>query len=62
MTFRTEFTSAREMLAEAIIETEDLDLKCKEVDNALGDTMLEVSGSKQEVRIFKEIYTMVGGN
>lgn len=62
MTFRTEFTSAREMLAKAIIETEDLDLECKEVDNALGDTMLEVSGSKQEVRIFKEIYTMVGGN
>ena len=62
MTFRTEFTSAREMLAKAIIETEDLDLECKEVDNALGDTMLEVIGSKEEIRIFKEIYTMVGGN
>ena len=61
MKFTTHFSSASEMLARAIIETEDLDLKCKEVDNALGDTMLEVSGSKKEVRIFKEIYTMVGG-
>ena len=61
MTFRTHFTSAREMLAEAIIETEDLDLERKEVDNALGDTMLEVIGSKQEVRIFIDIYRMVGG-
>lgn len=62
MTFRTHFTSASEMLARAIIETEDLDLKCREVDDALGDTMLEVSGSKNEIRIFKEIFTMVGGN
>lgn len=61
MTFRTYFTSASEMLARAIIETEDLDLECKEVDDALGDTMLEVNGSKEEVRIFKEIFTMVGG-
>lgn len=58
MTFRTHFTSTRELLAKAIIETEDLDLECKEVDNALGDTMLEVSGSKEEVRIFKEIFEM----
>lgn len=62
MIFTTYFTSASEMLARAIIETEDLDLECKEVDNALGDTMLEVIGSKKEIRIFKEIYTMVGGN
>jgi hypothetical protein len=62
MTFTTHFTSVSEMLAKAIIETEDLDLECKEVDNALGDTILEFSGSKEEVRIFKEIYTMVGGN
>ena len=53
MIFRTYFTSTTKMLAKAIIESEDLSLVCKETENALGDTILEVSGSKEEVKIFK---------
>lgn len=62
MLFTTYFTSATELLAKAIIEAEDLDLKIREFDNALGDTMLEVKGSKEDVRSFIEIFRMVGGN
>lgn len=62
MLFTTYFTSATELLAKAIIENEDLDLEVREFDNALGDTMLEVKGSKEDVRIFIEIFRMVGGN
>jgi len=62
MLFTTYFTSATELLAKAIIETEDLNLEVREFDNALGDTMLEVKGSKEEIRIFIEIFRMVGGN
>lgn len=62
MLFTTYFTSATELLAKAIIESENLDLEVREFDNVLGDTMLEVNGSKEDVRIFVEIFRMVGGN
>lgn len=62
MLFTTYFTSATELLAKAIIESEDLDLEVRDFENALGDTMLEVKGSKEDVRIFIEIFRMVGGN
>lgn len=61
MIFTTYFTSARELLVKAIIDTEDLDLETREFENALGDTMLEVSGSKEDIRIFMEVFRMVGG-
>ena len=61
MLFTTYFTSATELLAKAIIENEDLDLEVRDFENALGDTMLEVKGSKEDVRIFIEIFRMVGG-
>lgn len=48
-------------LVHAIIETEDLNLSWSTHENALGDTVIEVYGSKEEVRIFKEIFAMVGG-
>ena len=59
MLFTTYFTSATELLAKAIIENEELDLEVREFDNALGDTMLEVKGSKEDVRIFIQIFRMV---
>lgn len=62
MIFTTYFTSARELLAKAIIENEELDLEVRDFENALGDTMLEVKGSKEDVRIFIQIFRMVGGN
>jgi hypothetical protein len=62
MIFTTYFTSATELLAKAIIENEDLDLEVRDFENALGDTMLEVKGSKEDVRIFIQIFRMVGGN
>lgn len=62
MLFTTYFTSATELLAKAIIENEDLDLEVRDFENALGDTMLEVKGSKEDVRIFIQIFRMVGGN
>jgi len=62
MLFTTNFTGATELLAKAIIENEDLELEVRDFENALGDTMLEVKGSKEEVRIFIEIFRMVGGN
>lgn len=61
MIFTTYFTSTRELLVKAIIDTEDLDLETREFENALGDTMLEVSGSKEDIRIFMEVFRMVGG-
>lgn len=48
-------------LVHAIIETEDLDLSWAVFENALGDSMIEVDGSKEEVRNFIGIYRMVGG-
>lgn len=62
MLFTTYFTSATELLAKAIIENEDLDLEVRDFENALGDTMLEVKGSKEDVRIFIEIFRMVKGD
>lgn len=62
MLFTTYFNSATELLAKAIIENEDLDLKVRDFENALGDTMLEVKGSKEEVRFFIEIFRMVKGD
>lgn len=62
MLFTTYFTSATELLAKAIIENEGLDLEVRDFENALGDTMLEVKGSKEDVRIFIQIFRMVGGN
>ena len=59
MIFRIYYTSTTVMLVNAIIESEDLDLVWEKVNNALGDTMIEVIGSKEEIRIFKEIYEMV---
>lgn len=58
MIFRTYYTSTTAMLTNAIIESEDLDLVWAKVVNALGDTMIEVSGSKEDVGIFKAIFTM----
>lgn len=48
-------------LAHAIIEIEDLDLSWTVFVNALGDSMIEFNGSKEEVRIFIDVYRMVGG-
>lgn len=49
-------------LANAIIETEALDLSWVAFVNALGDSMIEVSGNKEDLRIFIDVYKMVGGN
>jgi hypothetical protein len=62
MLLTTYFTSATELLAKAIIENEELDLEVRDFENALGDTMLEVKGSKEDVRTFIQIFRMVGGN
>ena len=61
MTYTMYHNSKNAWLAHAIIETEDLDLSWAVFENALGDSMIEVSGSKEEVRMFIEIYRMVGG-
>ena len=55
------YNSKIEWLVKAIIKTEDLDLSYAILGNALGDTVIEVRGRKEEIGIFKEIYTMVGG-
>lgn len=62
MIFKTYYNSKSAYLVHAIIETEDLDLCWAVVETALGDTVIEVSGSEENVRIFREIYEMVGGN
>lgn len=56
------YNSKTEWLVNAIIKTEDLDLSWSTHENALGDTVIEVRGRKEEIRTFKEIFTMVGGN
>ena len=61
MMFTTYYNSKNAWLVNAIIETEDLSLCWYTFVNALGDTMVAVSGSKEEVRIFIDIYRMVGG-
>lgn len=62
MKFIVPYNSKTAWLVSAIIKTEDLDLSEAILGTALGDTVIEVRGSIEEIRIFKEIYTMVGGN
>jgi len=62
MVFKTYYNSKSIYLVDAIIACEHLDVSRRVFDNALGDTMIEVVGSKEEMKIFKEIYAMVGGN
>lgn len=59
MKFRTHYNSKSADLVATIIENEDLDVAVKKFVDALGDTVIEVVGCKEEVKIFKEIYAMV---
>lgn len=62
MIFGTYYNSKSAYLVSSIIKNEDLDLSWTIVETALGDTVIEVSGNEEDVRIFKETYEMVGGN
>jgi len=62
MTYTTYNNSKNAWLVNAIIETEDLDLCWSVFVNALGDSMIEVNGNKEDLRIFIDVYRMVGGN
>ena len=62
MKFSTCFSSKSIDLVSAIISKEDLDVILTVGVNALGDTVIEAEGSKEDISILKEIYQMVGGN
>lgn len=62
MKYAVHNNSKNAWLVNAIIETEDLDLSWVAFVNALGDSMIEVSGNKEDLRIFIDVYRMVGGN
>lgn len=59
MTFRTYFNSKSAKLVDSIIKTEDLHVSWETVVDALGDTMIEARGAKDDVQILRDIFTMV---
>jgi len=59
MTFRTYYNSKTIVNTERIIDAEELNLKVTIKDDALGDTIIEVKGDKEEVKIFKQIFEMI---
>lgn len=62
MTFTTQYNSKSIYLVSAIVAVEQLEVSIAVTTNALGEDIINAFGSKEEIRILKEIYTMVGGN
>lgn len=59
MKFKTYYNSKSARLVNDIIATEELEVNVEIAADALGDTVIIVSGSKEEVKILKAIYEMV---
>ena len=58
-TFCTEFSNKALKLVKSIIKTEALNLGLQIKENALGDTMIEVTGNTNEIIAIREVYNMV---
>ena len=54
------YTGRNLELVRSIIDTEDLTLDIRIAGNALGDTMIEIFGNKEDVSIFVQIAKMIG--
>ena len=59
MTFRTYFNSIAKRTIKDIIRTEDLNATITVKDNAVGDTIIEVAGPKEDIRVLADIFQMV---
>lgn len=59
MKFTVLCTGKSNKLIHDIIMTEDLSVTVERSVNALGDSIIEVIGSKEEIRTLSEIYRMV---
>lgn len=46
-------------LIKKIAKSEDLNLNIEIKENAIGDTVIEVSSTAEEMRVFKDVYKMV---
>lgn len=58
-TFRTYYNSKSVKLVNAIIANECLEITWKRIEDAIGDTIIEATGSANDIAILKEIYEMV---
>ena len=59
MTFRTYLTSRAMRNVKNIIKTEDLNVSVNTKTNALGDDVIEVTGSKEEILVLREVFNMI---
>ena len=57
--FTTYYTAQKLDTIKAIKKTEDLDLTVTKEDTTLGDTVICVKGSKEDMDVFKDVYNMV---
>lgn len=48
-------------LVNSIIATEGLEVTVRYFEDTLSDVFIEISGTNEEVELFKEIYHMVSG-
>ena len=62
MKYRVYYNSKSAQLVADIIKSEDLSVTQRVFVDALGDTLIKVSGSNEEVGIFREIYELAGGD
>lgn len=59
MTFRTYFNSRSMRTVSNIIKAEDLHVSVRTFVDALGDDIIEVKGQREEIKVLKQIFTMV---
>lgn len=57
--YRVTLTSKSAKLIKDIVKTEELDVQVKYIDDAVGDTVISIYGSNEEVNTLKSIYEMV---
>ena len=59
MKFRTNYNSKSAALVASIIENEDLAVSVNTTVDALGDTVIVASGSREDVLVLRSVFEMV---
>lgn len=59
MTFRTYLTSRAMRDVKSIIKAQDLNVSVNTKTNAIGDDVIEVTGSKEEILVLREVFNMI---
>ena len=59
MVFRTYYNSRSISIIKKIVKAEDLDVAIRIFDDAIGDTIIEANGSKEEIAILKDVFKII---